>query len=180
MYLFNDWNSDFFKSLWVVTLIGIQNWRTALTHLLNKCVCHDAVVVTFDVKSHFYWARMEGQCYLEGRVRVTVTLICKIRFWHIVAATFTFMELLRCSWNGIRMWFTKDLRVFLIWLPKKESKGEGRILQDSSVFAKKETEKGKENGKFRWSWKNCINEVPFKVRSVVFNITPTLAQSQIK
>jgi len=42
----------------------------------------------------------------------------------------------------------KDLRLFLICLPKKESKGEVRILQDCNVFAKKETEKGKENGKF--------------------------------
>lgn len=56
----------FFLSLWIITLIGIQYWRAALTHLPNKYVYHDAVMVTFDVKSPPLLYK-KGQAMLSGK-----------------------------------------------------------------------------------------------------------------
>lgn len=100
----------------------------------------------------------------------------------VISAAFTFLELLRFSWG--KKWKKKCVlerskeRSSFIWQRNKE--WEGRTLRDSDVFAKKETDGGRVSGKFWWSWKDWIKEVPFRVGSVVFNITTSLAPSQIK
>lgn len=170
-----------FLSPWIITLIGIQYWKTALIHLPNKYVWHDAVMVTFDVKSPSYCSRKEGQCCLERRVQMTMTLICKMRFCCYLCC-FYFLGAVKIQ---LREEMEKKCvlerskeRSSFIWQRNKE--WEGRSLRNSDIFAKKETDRGRVSGKFWWSWKDWIKEVPFRVGSVVFNITTSLAPSQIK